>query len=247
MKIFILLLFLLHLSTGSFSTDKMNLLLYSQTNEYRHESIPTGIRAISQLAEQNNWEVFASEDSSMFKPKKLDNFDLVIFLNTSGNLFTEKEKDAFKNYIEKGGKLLAIHTGTFTETNWPWFVDAVGGIFIGHPPTQKATVIIEDQTHPTTKHFPSPRWEAVDEWYSFDRNPREHVHVLVSIDESTYEVDDNQWFPGKKQRMGDHPIVWYKNVGHGIVYQTAFGHTHEMYANPVFLKHIEETIKWLIN
>lgn len=226
---------------------KGQILVYSQTNGYRHEVIPTGISALNEMAKSQQWEMSFTEDSTVFTAKKLKVYDVVVFLATSGDLFTTDQKTALKNYIEKGGTLLTIHSGTNTEENWEWWVNAIGARFIGHPPTQKARVIIEDRNHPATAHFTSDEWITTDEWYSFDRNPRQNVKVLISIDENSYGVADNRWFEGVEQQMGDHPITWYKNVGKGIVFQTAFGHTPEMYADPLFKKHLTGTINWLIS
>jgi hypothetical protein len=70
------------------------------------------------------------------------------------------------------------------------------------------------------------------------------VHVLISVDESTYAVDDNRWFAGVKQRMGDHPLVWYSQHEKGRVFQTALGHTEEMWADPLYRAHLKGAIEW---
>jgi hypothetical protein len=69
----------------------------------------------------------------------------------------------------------------------------------------------------------------------------------MSIDENSYEVDDNRWFEGVEQRMGDHPLVWYKKVGKGRVFQTALGHESELYQNKLFQKHLIGAIEWAGN
>lgn len=225
----------------------IEILVFTKTNDYRHESIPAGIDALKIIAGDKGWGMFTTEDSTYFTEGNLKKYEVIIFLLTSGDILGEEEQNSIQKSVESGTGLLAIHGGTFTEETWPWFSNAIGGHFIGHPPVQKATLMIEDRQHPTTKCFPADTWEAVDEWYSFDRNPRdnENIQVLISIDESSYDVDDNQWFEGVEQRMGDHPMVWYCNAGKGIVYHSGFGHTGEMYESPVYLEHIESVIEWL--
>jgi uncharacterized protein len=68
--------------------------------------------------------------------------------------------------------------------------------------------------------------------------------VLISIDEFSYEVDDNGWFDDVNQRMGDHPMVWHRNAGKGRIFQTALGHPAELYSDPLFIKHIHGAIVW---
>lgn len=218
--------------------EPLNLLVFSKTAGYRHESIPAGLKALNEIAGNKGWKITATEDSTLFTPSVLDTIDVVVFLSTSGDVFGEIQENALQQFVESGGGLATIHSGTDTEYNWDWYQNAIGAHFTGHPPVQKAKLIIEGHNHPATKHFQTKTWEAEDEWYSFHRNPRNDVHVLISIDESTYNVDDNRWFEGVKQRMGDHPLVWYKRVGKGIVFQSAPGHTNEMYDDPLYRQHL---------
>ena len=48
-----------------------------------------------------------------------------------------------------------------------------------------ATVRIEDTVHPSTAGLPAA-WSRTDEWYNYRTNPRSTVHVLATLDESTY-------------------------------------------------------------
>ena len=81
---------------------------------------------------------------------------------------------------------------------------------------------------PSTKGLP-PKWERIDEWYNFRSNPRSAVHVLASLDESTYSGG----------AMGtDHPIAWCQNIDGGRSWYTAMGHTKESYAEPLFRLHL---------
>lgn len=246
-QIFYLTLLFFMIATSSNAQQQkaeLNILAFSKTAGYRHGAIPQSLTAIGRLAERNNWNVTATEEADIFKPDNLQKFDIVLFVHTAKDILNESQQQALKDYVENGGGLLTLHTGTDTEYEWPWYVEAIGTSFVGHPPSQQGKLIIEDRSHPATEHFPDSVWIITDEWYSFDRNPRADVHVLISIDENSYEVDDNRWFEGAQQRMGDHPLVWYKEVGKGRVFQTALGHEPELYHNPLFLKHLEGAVWW---
>lgn len=222
----------------------LNILAFSKTEGFRHGVIPQSLVALGEMAEQNHWQVRATEDSLMINNNVLDTIDVVVFLHTTGNILGQEQRKALMDFVTSGGGLVTLHSGTITENNWPWFVDAVGAIFTGHPPTQEGRLIIENLNHPATSHFNDSTWVTTDEWYSFDRNPRDDVEVLISIDESSYNVDNNRWFEGAKQSMGDHPLVWCKETGKGRVFQTALGHRPELYKDPLFLKHLERGILW---
>ena len=225
-------------------TERMNIAVTTQTEGFRHDNIPVAVNAIKNLAKENNWQIYHTEDPLFFTKDNLDTLDLIIFLQTTGNIFDDDQKQAIEHFVEQGGGLLTIHTGTVTENNWVWYIDNLGAVFVGHPPVQKGKLIIEDRNHPSTAFFPDSIWVIEDEWYFFDRNPREDVHVLISIDEFSYDVDYNEWFDGVNHLKGDHPLVWYKHVGQGIIFQTALGHPIELYSDSLFIKHLKGAILW---
>jgi hypothetical protein len=240
----ILFLFMIATTQSQNQTPDLKILAFSKTAGYRHGAIPQSLIALGQLAEQNNWKIIATEEGEIFTPENLSSFDLVIFVHATKDILDAQQQEALKGYVENGGGLLTLHTGADTEYDWGWYTRAIGASFVGHPPSQEGKLIIEDRSHPATAHFPDSTWVVTDEWYSFDRNPREDVHVLISIDEDSYEVDDNRWFEGAQQRIGDHPLVWYRLVGKGKVFQTALGHEPELYHNPLFLQHLKGAILW---
>ena len=95
-------------------------------------------------------------------------------------------------------------------------------------------VKIEDTEDSATKHLPNP-WKRHDEWYDFRVDPRPNVHVLASLDQSSYT--------GSK--MGaDHPIMWRHEFEGGRSWYTAMGHTIESYSDPLYLKMLAEGIEW---
>lgn len=225
-------------------TPRLRILAISKTDGYRHQVIPTAIKTLAEMAQESKWAVTFTEDASLVTDAFLEHFDLMVLLLTTKDVFSREQESAVERFVQKGKGLLSIHTGCDTEYEWEWYGRQVGAKFVGHPPTQSARLVIEDASHPATQGLPAKEWVATDEWYSFDRNPRKEVHVLVSIDESTYAVDDNQWFPGVKQRMGDHPLVWYSQNEKGRVFQTALGHTEQMWADPKFRSHIKGAVEW---
>jgi type 1 glutamine amidotransferase len=43
--------------------------------------------------------------------------------------------------------------------------------------------------------------------------------------------------------MGDHPLVWYQQIGKGVVFQSAFGHPDALYSDPVYRAHLAGAIE----
>ncbi len=222
----------------------LKILVCSKSNDYLHESVPEALNMMNGLAVQNNWMIKMTEDSTYFTSDNLNQFDVIVFVLTGGDIMDEKEKQAFKEFINAGGGLVTIHTGPYTMQEWPWFNDLFGAGFIGHPPVQQGMLIIEDRKHPSISFAEEEEILWTEEWYSFDRNPRSSAHIIMSVDEDSYDVDDNRWFEGVNQRMGDHPVAWYHDREGGRIFQTALGHEASAYQTEFMKKHVTGAILW---
>jgi type 1 glutamine amidotransferase len=232
------------LNVSAKSNARLNILVFSKTNAYRHSATPEAIEAIKEIAGENNWNIELTEDSTYFTIKNLEKFDVIVFLLTIGEILDETGKEALKGFFQSGHGLVTIHTGTITLQEWPWFNQLIGAGFVGHPPVQQGKLIIEDKKNPSVSFIEKNEIYFTDEWYSFDRNPRPFVNVIISIDETSYDVDNNKWFKGAKQRMGDHPLVWCNESEGGRIFQTALGHEPVAYQSEFLRKHIIGAILW---
>jgi type 1 glutamine amidotransferase len=204
-------------------------LVFTKTAEFRHGSIADGIAAIRALGAEHDFAVDATEDARRFTDATLARYRVVVFLLTTGDILDPVQKAALQRYVRDGGGFVGIHSASDTEHHWPWYGRLVGTWFKNHPRIiQRATVRIADPDHPSSKGLPR-QWQRTDEWYNFVSNPRGAVHVLASVDESTYSGG----------AMGsDHPIAWCRNVDGGRSWYTAMGHTKESYAEPLFRRHL---------
>ncbi|MES2920871.1 MAG: ThuA domain-containing protein [Verrucomicrobiota bacterium] len=210
------------------------MLLFTKTGGFRHDSIPAGITAIQQLGTAHHFTVVQTEDAAQFTAASLATYDAVIFLHSTGELLNAAQQTAFEQYIQSGGGFVGIHAAADAEYSWPWYGQLVGAYFANHPATQPATVLMLDRSHPSTKNSPQ-RWARTDEWYNFQTNPRGNVHVLATLDETTYSGGT----------MGhDHPIAWCQNFDGGRSWYSALGHTTESFAEPDFLAHLLGGIEW---
>ena len=104
---------------------------------------------------------------------------------TTGDVLNATQQAAFERYIHDGGGYVGIHSAADTEYDWAWYGGLVGAYFQSHPAIQQATIKVADQVHPATARLPE-RWVRTDEWYNYRTNPRGNVHVLVTLDETTY-------------------------------------------------------------
>ncbi|MEP5338306.1 MAG: ThuA domain-containing protein [Algibacter sp.] len=215
--------------TSTLSAHDFKVLVFHKTAGFAHTSIPDGINMIQQLGTDNAFAVDVTNDASLFTLAYLQDYAAVIFLSTTGDVLDSAQQTAFEQYIQGGGGYLGIHAASDTEYDWNWYGDLVGAYFSGHPSgTPTATVKISDRVHPSTEDLPFS-WTTTDEWYNFATNPRGNVHVLATVDESTYSGGT----------MGyDHPISWCHDYDGGRAWYTALGHTSAMYSDENFKKHV---------
>ena len=205
-------------------------LVFTKTAGFRHDSIPAGLTALQELAAANNFVVVNTEDSTQFNDANLAQYDVVIWLSTTGDVLNETEQGAFERYIQAGGGYAGIHSAADTEYDWPWYGELMGAYFQSHPAIQQATVKVSDRAHPATRHLPA-RWVRTDEWYNYRTNPRGKVHVLATLDETTYD-------PGAGAMGHDHPIAWCQDFDGGRSFYTGGGHTSESYSEPAYRQHM---------
>jgi type 1 glutamine amidotransferase len=212
-----------------FGGPAYKILVFSKTGAFRHASIPDGIAAIKKLGAANNFSVDATEDATAFTDDNLKQYKSIVFLSTTGDILNDAQKQAMINYIHHGGGFVGVHSASDTEYNWPWYGQLVGAYFDQHPPgTPTAVIHLEDPNHASTSSLPLT-WTHVDEWYNFRTNPRANVHVLATVDESTFSGGT----------MGsDHPVAWCHDFEGGRSWYTALGHTQECYTDPLFLMHL---------
>ncbi|MEU1539101.1 ThuA domain-containing protein [Actinacidiphila glaucinigra] len=203
-------------------------LVCTRTTAYRHDSIPDGVRALTELGEEHGIRVDVTERPEDFEGTRLRPYDAVVFLSTSGEVLSTAGRAALAAHHADGAGFMGVHAAACTEYDWPYYGELLGARFTGHPPLQKGTVLVEDAAHPATAHL-GGAWKVTDEWYDFDRSPRPGVRVLASADESSYTGGS----------MGaDHPLVWCHEYGGGPVFYTALGHSAEAYQDAAFRAHL---------
>lgn len=219
------------------TSKPISILIFSKTEGFRHPSIPVAIDAISVAATSQNWTVVATESADDFTDDNLAQFNVVMFLNTTGDVLDDAQQAVFERYIQAGGGFVGIHSATDTEYDWAWYEGLIGTYFKNHPAIQQAELQIIDATHISTIGLPSP-WSRTDEWYNFQSNLPAGISVLIEVDEGSYSGGE----------MGNnHPISWYHEYDGGRAWYTAMGHTVESYNDSLFIDHILGGIRWVAN
>ena len=213
-----------------------SVLVFSKTAGFRHDSIDEGVALVQSLGAQHGFAVTATEDAGVFTPAGLAPYRAVVWLNTTGDVLDAGQQAAFECFVRSGRGWVGVHSAADTESGWPFYGELLaGGRFLAHPAIQTATVEVEDGGHLSTAHLPGS-FSFTDEWYNFTANPRPLAHVLMTLDESSYDPG-----PGA---MGDHPIAWLRSVDAGRAWYTNLGHRAETYADADFAAHLAGGVVW---
>jgi type 1 glutamine amidotransferase len=230
---------------------RKKLLVIGEEKGYRHEAVSHAMATIERLGHDTGlWDTFIRTDTEALTKKKLEynaknlnDFDAVVFY-TGGNLeMDDSQKADFLSFVHDDGKgFVGIHSAGITFTNWPEYVDMVGGTYDEHPwMTFNAPIIVEGPKFPGMSQFP-PAFTIRDEIYQFKNFSRDTCHVLMRLDASKLDLAN----PRVHRADHDFAVTWTKMYGKGRVYYTSLGHVEENWDRPDFQKMVTEAIKWAL-
>ena len=218
-------------------------LLVTTTKGWHHESLHAGVLAIKELGVQNFFDVVLFENPNGFTDKYLEQFQVVIFLNTTGDIFDSAQQKVMERFIQAGKGFAGIHSASDTEYDWEWYTKLVGRMFHIHPVIQTARINIVDAAFPGIQGFTGNKWWT-DEWYEFGPEKVSGLNNILAVDESTYGPKV-KWAEKRGVGMGQlHPVAWYHNYDGGRSFYTALGHMAAIFSDAVFLNHLYAGIFW---
>jgi type 1 glutamine amidotransferase len=218
-------------------------LLVTTTRGWHHESIHSGVLALQELGRKNYFDVVLFEDPNSFTDKNLEQYQVVIFLNTTGDIFDSAQQKVMERFIESGKGYVGIHSASDTEYGWDWYTKMVGRMFYIHPVIQTARLNVLDTAFHGLQGFAGNKlW--TDEWYQFGPEKIAALNYILAVDESSYNPKAD-WPTKKGEGMGKfHPIAWYHSYDGGRAFYTALGHNPADFSDPAFLNHIYAGIFW---
>jgi glucose/arabinose dehydrogenase len=223
------------------SGEPLRVLVFTRTTGFRHPSIADAWTFFGGLPAREGIAATLTEDPAVFADETLATFDVVAFVNTTGDVLDDEQQAALERFIGSGRGWVGVHSAADTEYQWSWYGRLVGAYFISHPllPVE-VEVTTEDGRHPSTDHLPE-KFAFTDEIYNFDRNPRVDNSILLRIDESGFIYPN---IPDTPSMGDDHPIAWFKEFAGGRSFYTNLGHRPETWSDPLFERHLLDGIRW---
>jgi len=203
---------------------------------------------LNKLAVDSSFTIDYIESTKTINEALLKKYQVFIQLDYPPYTWSEESMKALEKYMNNGkGGWVGLHHATLLGEfdgypMWQWFSDFMGGIkFLDYIPTfARAKVNIEDTSHPVTKGVPSNFFVNTEEWYTYNNSPRPNVHVIGSVDESTYE-------PESKIKMGDHPVIWTNDHFKSRNVYIFMGHSPELFQNEAYTTLLRNSIFWAAN
>jgi type 1 glutamine amidotransferase len=228
-------------------TDRSGeVLIYTKNGKgYVHDNRLAAIRALTKILTGLSLQVTATEDPSVFNQKELSRFRLIIFASTNNDVFDNNDQRlTFRHYIESGGKFLGIHSAVGTERNWSWFKQMIGGTFLNHPPYQTYTILNVAPGHTSVKNIPA-KWKKSDECYFLKERSKKIIPLLMH-DLNTLDKPDEYRKLGKTTE-DLYPAVWTHRFDGGQIWITALGHDSSDYKDNMFIRHLRDGIRYLVD
>ena len=183
--------------------------------------------------------VSTREDLNRLTVTSVRAYRAILFFTTGELPITPKLREAIVQSVRDGTGFIGVHSATDTWYGVPEYRELLGGSFDGHPWHQRVRLIVEDRTHPATRHL-GEAFEIADEIYQFQDWSRSRVHVLLRLDPRAVDVGRG------KRPDGDYALAWTKGYGRGRVIYTALGHEPNVWADDRFQAHLLGAIQWAL-
>ncbi|HEY4337754.1 MAG TPA: ThuA domain-containing protein [Puia sp.] len=207
---------------------------YTAKNDAAHISfVHEANRWFPEMAKKYGFEYDSTNDWSKMTVDFLSQYQVVLFLDTRPE--DSLQREAFRQYMEKGGAWMGFHFAAFALTpsgvpqNWDWYHNQFlgSGSYVSNTWRPTAAMLrVEDKQHPVTRRLPGKFSTAPNEWYRWSMDLRQNpdIDILLSIDSSSFPLGTGPK-PSEIWHSGYYPVVWtnrkyhmvYFNMGHNDI------------------------------
>jgi type 1 glutamine amidotransferase len=214
------------------------MLVYSKTVGFRHTaSIDTGQAMLSDIATEQGFDVVFADTNDEFTVDGLSQYEIVFFLNTSGDVFTDTEQESYEEWMTAHhGAFAGVHSATDTENGWAFYSEITGQYFDLHEACCSEAEIEWDAAaldHVAVQGLPNP-WSRSEEWFRFDRAAEWSTKAGFQI---LGRVTSN----GATQ-----PVSYIREWGNFRSFYTSLGHEASVFEDADVKQHVAAGILWAV-
>jgi type 1 glutamine amidotransferase len=246
------------------AATKTRVLIYSRTAGPRHANLGTALTGLGRITPTSATQLFANnvmqatlrtwlaeegiaaditEDASQFSP---NNYGAVILASGNRDNLIDITQTSpttpmtnLRQYMRRGGGVVAIHNAFGANYNWPYYEGLLGNAnFYDHGPNRAGSVNTL-AVDPATAGLPAT-WDFQDEWYNLTPFPT-NVKFLLSTSVAGGGT-------GAATVAAFHPVAWCQYYDGGRVVATTLGHNSNSFTGSgvgaaEFKKFIMQSIK----
>jgi type 1 glutamine amidotransferase len=186
------------------------------------------------------FEVTLTQRGADVTAEKLKGFDAIVFFAAINP--PDVDVEGLVAWVKAGGAFVAIHSTANTYQGHAGFGELLGARFEKRPwrtreaPQTKMRIVVNDATHPATRHLPKD-WALADDLYVFKNFDAANNRPLLSLDAKSLDMTK---LPGQEAP----PVSWARAVGKGRMFYTALGDWEPTWRDPLYERHLVEGIWW---
>ena len=250
MKKILLLLHLLIISLKLCSQDTLNILHYTETTGFDHntrtESKDMFKRICDSLTQNTShfWVLTHRNTSEIFDTLTLlNNYDVVIWSNTSGNGgLTLSQISNYESYVNSGGSYLGIHAASDTYRHssangsstgsWDFYAENLSGCSVqqspNHTNANHNNFIDHTLTHPILNNIQNP-WNKTEEYYYWENGflDNSFTYLLEVRTTGTNSYDSTRMVAQYKE-LSSGGRSFYTSLGHATSNFTTINNNFEV-------------------
>jgi len=222
----------------------MRVLLFCDEHNHPANVVLGGIAPLK----EKGFQFDIIKDGNEFKPEILVNYPVVLMAKCDeisptdqASWKTPEIQQAFVEFVENGGGLLVVHSGTVAGVNTEVLDRLIGCRFKFHP--NDCPVMVEPiKPHPIT--------ENVNAFCEDD----EHYHLEILADDVDIIMASYAAAQGTAKKYSENPYFnvpakisasgYVRTQGKGRVCVLTSGHHIEVWLNPNFQQTLENALKW---
>ena len=250
MKRLLLVLLVTCFALPAVSARPTEVLVYSATGWFRHPEIPRINGYLARLGAKHDINVSITEDAKDLSAKNLENYDLILFNNSTnlGETITVEQRKPIIDWFKKGGGIMVMHAGIVQNGTWPELIEIAGCDFDADSEYVEARFTVD----PKAEGDPivagkKKEFVYTADWLSFNRpvTGLPGVEVLLRLDEKSFDpVREHPLYVDKKPMGDDHPICWRRKVEKGRYFYTGLGHDIRSIDTEFGRAHLIAGIRW---